>query len=505
MLEVFANFGHGLAIAGTPENLFYCLVGALIGTLIGVLPGLGPVATIAMLLPITFHLPPVAALIMLAGIYYGAQYGASTTAILVNLPGENSSVVTCLDGYQMARQGRAGPALAVAALGSLFAGVIATFFIALFAPALAEIGLQFGPAEYFSLMILGLIAAVVLAQGSLLTALCMIVFGLLLSSVGVDVNSGVPRMTMGVVELNDGIGFVPLAMGLFAVAEVIRNLERPEQRSVLPGRIGRLWPTRDDFRRCFPAAIRGTALGSFLGLLPGGGAMLSSYGAYTLEKKLSREPERFGRGAVEGVAAPESANNAGAQTSFIPLLTLGIPSNAVIALMAGAMMIHGIQPGPQVMTSNPDLFWGVIASMLLGNVMLVVINLPMIRVWVWLLRAPYRMFYPFLLAICCIGVYTLNNSVFDVFALVVFGVMGYAFMKWGCEPAPLLLAFVLGPLMEENLRRALVFSRGDPTTFVTRPISLGLLVVAALLLLVVVLPVVRSLRAEAFKEDAAET
>jgi TctA family transporter len=505
MLDVLGNFAHGLAIAATPENLLYCLGGTLIGTLIGVLPGLGPVPTVAMLLPITFQLPAVSALIMLAGIYYGAQYGASTTAILVNLPGENSSVVTCLDGYQMARRGRAGPALAVAALGSLFAGVIATFFIALFAPPLAEIGLMFGPAEYFSLMLLGLIAAVVLAQGSLLSALAMIALGLLLSSVGIDVGSGVPRMTMGVTELADGIGFVPLAMGLFAVAEVIRNLEQPVQRAILPGKITHLWPTRDDFRRCLPAVLRGTALGSCLGLLPGGGAMLSAFGAYTLEKKLSREPERFGKGAVEGVAAPESANNAGAQTSFIPLLTLGIPANAVIALMAGAMMIHGIQPGPQVMASNPDLFWGVIASMLIGNCMLVVINLPLIGVWVWLLRAPYRLFYPILLAVCCVGVYSLNNNVFDVFALVVFGVVGYAFMKWGCEPAPLLLAFVLGPLMEENLRRALLFSHGDPMTFVSRPISLGLLLAAALLLLVVVLPVVRRVRATAFKEEAAET
>jgi len=503
MLDVLANFGHGLAIAATPENLAYCFVGTLIGTLIGVLPGLGPVATVAMLLPVTFHLPAVSALIMLAGIYYGAQYGSSTTAILVNLPGENSSVVTCLDGYQMALQGRAGPALAVAALGSLFAGIAATFFIALFAPPLAEIGLMFGPAEYFSLMLLGLLAAVVLAQGSLLKALGMIALGLLLSMVGVDVGSGVPRMTMGVIPLNDGIGFVPLAMGLFAVAEVIKNLERREQRSVLPGKITHLWPSREDFRRAFPAALRGTALGSMLGLLPGGGAMLSSFGSYSLEKRLSSEPERFGKGAVEGVAGPESANNAGAQTSFIPLLTLGIPSNAVIALMAGAMMIHGIQPGPQVMTSNPDLFWGVIASMLIGNFMLVVINLPLIGVWVWLLRAPYRMFYPFLLAICCIGVYSLNNSTFDVFALVVFGVLGYAFLKLGCEPAPLLLAFVLGPLMEENLRRALVFSRGDPTTFVTRPISLALLLLAALLFLVIVLPFMRQLRSGRLGSDSA--
>ncbi|WP_306222869.1 tripartite tricarboxylate transporter permease [Bosea beijingensis] len=500
MLDVFPQFLGGLGIAMMPTNLLYCFIGALIGTLIGVLPGLGPVATVAMLLPVTFYLPPVSALIMLAGIYYGAQYGGSTTAILVNLPGENSAVVTCLDGYQMARRGRAGPALAVAALVSLTAGVFATFFIALFAPPLAKVALMFGPAEYFSLMVLGLIAAIVLAQGSIISALGMIVFGLLLSMVGTDVNSGVPRMTLGIPELNDGIGFVPLAMGLFAVGEIVKNLENPENRVLVSEKIGRLWPSRDDFRRSAPAALRGTALGSLLGLLPGGGAMLSAFAAYTLEKKLSKEPQRFGKGAVEGVAAPESANNAGAQTSFIPLLTLGIPANPVIALMAGAMMIHGIQPGPQVMTQNPDLFWGLIASMLIGNVMLVIINLPLIRVWVALLKIPYQLFFPAILIFCCIGVYSLNNSVFEVGLLVVFGVVGYAFLKWGCEPAPLLLAFVLGPLMEENLRRAMLLSKGDPATFVTSPISAVLLAIAAALLVMVVMPAFRKTREEAFTE-----
>jgi putative tricarboxylic transport membrane protein len=501
-MDSIAGFLHGFAVAAEPMNLLYCVTGALIGTLIGVLPGLGPVATVAMLLPITFHLPPVSALIMLAGIYYGAQYGGSTTAILVNLPGENSSVVTCLDGYQMARRGRAGAALAVAALSSLFAGCFATLFIALFAPPLAEAALLFGPAEYFSLMLLGLIAAIVLAQGSLLKALGMIVLGLLLASVGTDINSGAPRMTLGLPQLADGIGFVPIAMGLFAVAEIITNLENPAHRVIAQGRITNRWPTRDDFRRSWPAVLRGAGIGSVLGVLPGGGAMLSAFAAYTVEKRLSREPQRFGRGAVEGVAAPEAANNAGAQASFIPLLTLGIPANAVIALMAGAMMIHGVQPGPQVMTKNPELFWGIIASMLIGNVMLVVINLPLIQIWVTLLKVPYHLFYPAILVFCCIGVYTMNNSVFEVFLLVLFGFIGYLFIRWRCEPAPLLLAFVLGPLMEENLRRAMVLSHGDALTFITRPISAVLLLLAAGLLVLVLLPAFQRTREAAFEDES---
>jgi TctA family transporter len=499
-MDVFDNLLLGFGVALTPGNLMYCLIGALIGTLIGVLPGIGPVATVAMLLPITFYLPPVSALIMLAGIYYGAQYGGSTTAILVNLPGESSSVVTCLDGYQMARQGRAGAALAVAALGSVFAGTVATLLLAMFAPPMAEFALLFGPAEYFALMVLGLVAAVVLAQGSLVKALSMIFLGLLLGSVGTDVNTGAQRLTFGIPELADGIGFVPLAMGLFAVAEIIKNLESPENRAVLPEKITGLWPTRDDFRRAWPAVLRGTGLGSLLGILPGGGALLASFAAYTLEKRIAKDPSRFGKGAVEGVAAPESANNAGAQTSFIPLLTLGIPSNAVMALMAGAMTIHGIQPGPQVMTSRPDMFWGMISSMFIGNVMLVIINLPLIRIWVTLLKVPYRILYPAILVFCCIGVYSLNNSMFEVLLLVGFGFLGYTFLKFGCEPAPLLLAFILGPLMEENLRRAMLLSRGDPMVFVSRPISATLLAVALLLLVIVLLPMVRKGREEAFKE-----
>jgi putative tricarboxylic transport membrane protein len=501
MLETLSQFLGGLEIALQPENLAYCFIGALVGTLIGVLPGLGPVATVAMLLPVTFHLPPIAALIMLAGIYYGAQYGGSTTAILVNLPGENSSVVTCIDGHQMARQGRAGPALAVAAWSSLAAGCMATLLIAFSAPPLAEVALLFGPAEYFSLMMLGLVASIVLATGSLLPALGMIVLGLLLSMVGTEINTGATRMTLGWPELNDGIGFVPLAMGLFAVADIIRNLEAPDERTLVPARLGSLWPTRDDIRRSAPAVMRGTALGSVLGLLPGGGAMLSAFAAYTLEKKLAKAPHRFGRGAVEGVAAPESANNAGAQTSFIPLLTLGIPANPVIALMAGAMMVHGVQPGPQVIAKSPDLFWGLIASMLIGNLMLVVINLPLIGIWVARLKVPYRLLYPAILVFCCIGVYSLNNAVFDVALLVIFGGLGYVLAKWRCEPAPLMLAFVLGPLLEENLRRAMLLSDGDPSTFVTRPISAGLIALSMVLLLLVLVPTIRSARGRAFAEE----
>jgi len=491
---------HGLTIAAQPANLLYCLIGCVLGTAIGVLPGLGPLNAIAMLLPISFYLKPEAALIMLAGIYYGAQFGGSTTSILVNMPGEVSSVVTCLDGYQMARQGRAGPALAVAALGSVFAGIAATFFIALFAPPLAQFALLFGPAEYVSLMLLGLIAAIVLAQGSVLSALGMLVLGLLLGTVGTDVVSGAFRMTFGRQELADGIGVVPIAMGLFGMGEIIANLQKKEAEVVVERRIHHLWPSRDDFRRSWPAVLRGTGLGSVLGLLPGGGAMLSSFAAYALEKKLSANPARFGQGAVEGVAAPESANNAGAQTSFIPLLTLGIPSNAIIALMAGAMMIHGITPGPQVMTQKPDLFWGLIASMLIGNVMLLVINLPLVGIWVRLLRIPYRLFYPMILVFMCIGVYTTSNSGFDVLLLVVFGFVGYLLIRWKCEPAPLLLAFVLEPIIEQNFKRALQISYGDPTIFVRKPISLALLIGGVVILALMLLPAFRRTRDEAFQE-----
>jgi TctA family transporter len=498
-MDLIGNLVLGFSVAFDPYNLVFCFFGVLIGTLIGVLPGIGPVATLAMLLPITFYLAPIPALIMLTGIYYGAQYGGSTTAILINLPGESSSVVTCLDGHQMALRGRAGAALAVAALGSFFAGCVATVLIAVASPPLSKVALQFGAAEYFSLMVLGLIGAVVLAQGSLIKAIAMIFLGLLLGLVGTDLNSGQQRYTFGIPELSDGIGFVILAMGLFGLAEIITNLEKTEKREI-SAVVGKLMPNREEFRRSVPAVMRGTVLGSLLGILPGGGALLASFAAYTFEKKVSKTPERFGKGAVEGVAAPESANNAGAQTSFIPMLTLGIPSNPVMALMIGAMTIQGIAPGPRVMTQQPDLFWGIIASMWIGNAMLVIINLPLIGIWVRLLKVPYRLLFPMILVLCAIGVYSLNSSAFEVGMTALFGVLGYLFYKLGCEPAPMLLGFILGPLMEENLRRALVLSRGDPTVFLTRPISLTLLVLAALLLAMVILPTFRKTREEAFKE-----
>ena len=500
-MELFNNLILGFGVAVAPFNLLMCLVGVFLGTLIGVLPGVGPVATIAMLLPVTFNLSPVAALIMLAGIYYGAQYGGSTTAILVNIPGESSSVVTCLDGYQMARQGRAGPALAVAALASFFAGCVSTLIVAAFAPPLAEIALKFGPSEYFSLMVLGLVSAVVLAHGSVLKAIAMVILGLLLGLVGTDVNSGVLRYAFGISELSDGIGFVTVAMGMFGLAEIVMNLEHTgEVREVFTKKVTHLWPTNEDFRRMIAPTLRGTFLGSALGILPGGGALLASFGAYTLEKKVSKYRHEFGKGAVEGVAAPESANNAGAQTSFIPLLTLGIPSNAVMALMIGAMMIQGIAPGPQVMTEKPQLFWGMIASMWIGNLMLIILNLPLIGMWVKLLTVPYRILYPSILVFMAIGVYSLSNNPFDCFLMALFGVFGYICVKLECEPAPLILGFILGPLMEENLRRAMLLSRGDPLVFFQKPISAGFLIASMILLVILALPAIRKKREEAFVE-----
>ena len=503
-MELIDHLSMGFGVAFTFTNLLYCLGGCILGTLIGVLPGIGPVATIAMLLPATYALPPVSALIMLAGIYYGAQYGGSTTAILVNLPGESSSVVTVIDGYQMARKGRAGPALAAAGLGSFFAGCVGTLILAAFAPPLTELAFKFGPAEYFSLMILGLIGAVVLASGSLLKAIGMIVLGLLLGLVGTDVNSGVARYSFDVPELTDGIGFVAIAMGVFGYGEIIANLSRPDdEREVFTAKVSGLFPTKEDFKRMIPAVLRGTALGSSLGILPGGGALLSAFAAYTIEKKTKLHPGEvpFGKGNIRGVAAPEAANNAGAQTSFIPLLTLGIPPNAVMALMVGAMTIHNIQPGPQVMTSNPELFWGLIASMWLGNAMLVMLNLPLIGMWIKLLTVPYKFLFPAIVLFCAIGVYSTNNNTWDIWMVGIFGFVGYTFFKLGCEPAPLLLGFILGPMMEENLRRSLLLSRGDWSVFVTRPISLGLLLAAALLLVIVLLPAVKAKREEAFVED----
>jgi putative tricarboxylic transport membrane protein len=501
MTELLHNLALGFSVAAHPYNIGFCLLGALVGTLVGVLPGIGTVATVAMLLPITFGLPPVGALIMLAGIYYGAQYGGSTTSILVNIPGEAGSVVTALDGHQMARQGRAGAALSIAAIGSFFAGCVTTVLVAALGTPLTSLALLFGPAEYFSLMVLGLIFAVVLAKGSVVKAIAMILAGLLLSMVGSDLETGASRMTFGVTSLADGIGFSNVAMGVFGFAEIIRNLEvSQESRDIVKGKISNLMPTRKDLMDAAGAIGRGTFIGSLLGILPGGGAVVSSFAAYTIEKRLAKDPKRFGHGAIEGVAAPESANNAAAQASFIPLLTLGIPPNAVMALMVGAMTIHGIIPGPQVMTKQPDLFWGMVASMWLGNLMLIVINLPLVGVWISLLRVPYRLLFPSIIVFCCIGVYSINNSPTDVVIAGAFGLIGYWMSKHDFEPAPLVLAFVLGPLIEENLRRAMLIARGDPTVFVTRPISAGLLFVAAVLLALAVLPMIRKRRDEVFVE-----
>ena len=499
-MELIGNLATGFGVAMTPINLGFALMGCLIGTLIGVLPGIGPIATIAMLLPLTFHLEPVSGLIMLSGIFYGAQYGGSTAAILVNLPGETSSVVTCLDGHQMARQGRAGAALATAALASFFAGTIATGVLAAAAPPLARLGQSFGAPEYFALMVLGLVAAVVLAHGNVVKAIAMIVLGLLLGLVGTDGQTGAQRFTFDIPMLGDGLDFAVLAIGVFGVGEIIANLVRRESEGearIAP--ITRLWPSRADFNLAWPAALRGTTLGSVLGVLPGGGATLSSFAAYVVEKRLSADPSRFGKGAIEGVAGPEAANNAGAQTSFIPMLTLGLPGNAVMALMIGAMTIHGIQPGPQIMTERPGLFWGMIASMWIGNLMLVVINLPMIGLWVQLLKVPYRFLYLAVLLFCAIGCYTVSNSTTGVLLAALFGVLGYIFIRLDCEPAPMILGFVLGPLMEDNLRRAMRISSGDPMIFIERPICLGLLIATALLLLMLVLPSFRSTRKEAFQ------
>ena len=496
---VFDNLILGFGVAFSLQNLLFCFLGILIGTLVGVLPGLGPIAALAMLLPATFYLPPISALIMLAGIYYGSQYGGSTTAILVNMPGESSSVVTCLDGYQMARNGRAGAALATAALGSFFAGTVATGLIVFVGPPLSRIAIQFGTAEYFSLMVLGLTGSIILARGSLLKAVAMTFLGLFLGLVGTDTNSGIQRMTLGIADLYDGVSITALAIALFGISEMLTNLARTDSPKEIAV-IGRLMPTRDEFRRAFPAVLRGTAIGSLLGLLPGGGALLASFGAYAVEKRISRTPEKFGHGAIEGVAAPEAANNAGAQTSFIPMLTLGLPSNPVMALMIGALMLQGITPGPRIIVTQPDLFWGLIASMWIGNVMLVVLNLPLVGIWVSLFRVPYRLLFPSILLICCIGVFSVSNSTFDVISLVVLALLGHVFVTLGCEPAPLLLGFILGPLLEENLRRALMLSEGDPMIFLQRPVSAGLLIAAALLFLLVVKPSVRSVRDEAFKE-----
>jgi TctA family transporter len=500
-VELFGNLGLGIETALRPENLVYCFIGVALGTAVGVLPGIGPTATIALLLPITFSLEPVSALIMMAGIYYGAQYGGSTTAILINLPGESSAAVTAIDGYEMAKRGRAGVALATAALGSFFAGSVATLLLALFAPPLAAVALRFGPAEYFSLIVLGLIASIALARGSTIKALAMIVLGLLLGLIGQDVQTGVPRFTFGVRELFSGVNFVSVAVGVFGVAEILRNLETAMTRKVVATTITNLWPTREDFRRMVAPVLRGTALGSALGILPGGGHILASFGSYSLEKRISKRPQEFGHGALEGVAGPESANNAAAQTSFIPLLTLGLPAHPVMALMLAAIILHGIAPGPNVINDEPALFWGLIVSMWVGNFFLVLLNLPLIGLWVKMLTIPHRLLFPAIIAFAAIGTYSIRLNPYDVYAIAFFGILGYVLVKFGAEPAPLLLGFVLGPLLEDHLRRAMIISRGDPSVFLTRPLSAALLGIAVLALVAALLPAIRRKREVVFKEE----
>lgn len=499
MADLFDNLSLGFAVALSLKNLALCFLGVLIGSLIGVLPGVGPVATIAMLLPLTFGIDPVGALIMLSGIYYGAQYGGSTTAILVNIPGEATAVVTTLDGHQMAKQGRAGIALGIAAIGSFIAGTFSTLLIAALGEPLSSVALLFGFADYFSLMVLGLMFAVVLARGSLPKAIAMILLGVLMSTVGTDLETAQERLTFGVPEFADGFEFAVIAMGVFGFAEILKNLEAPEAREVVKARIGRLLPGPSELRQSAGPIARGTLVGSVLGVLPGNGAVLGPFASYMLEKRLAADPSRFGAGAIEGVAGPESANNAGAQTSFIPLLTLGIPPNAVMALMIGAMMIHSIIPGPQIITKQPELFWGMVAAMWIGNLMLLIINLPLVGLWVRLLKVPYRLMFPAIVLFCSIGIYSLNNSAFDVEMVAAFGLFGYVLVKLGFEPAPLLLGLVLGRLMEEKLRQALLISRGDFMTFLDRPISATLLIVTALVIVLAALPAVRRRREDAFQ------
>jgi putative tricarboxylic transport membrane protein len=493
-MEIFHNLLFGFSVALSLQNLFYCFIGCFLGTLIGVLPGIGPLATIAMLMPITFSITPVGALIMLAGIYYGAQYGGSTTSILVNLPGETSSVITCIDGYQMARQGRAGPALAIAAYASFFAGCVCTLIIAMFGPPIAEMALKFNSPEYFSLMMMGLITAAVLAQGDMVKSLAMCALGLLLGTVGTDVDSGWQRFSFGILELTDGIGFVVIAVGVFALGEIVSNLGDPEERQVFTSNLKGLFPSKDDIKRSIGPIIRGTVLGAFFGVLPGTGPAIASFSSYMVEKKMAKDPSRFGKGAIEGVAGPEAANNADAQCKFIPMLTLGIPASGTMALMLGALMIHGIAPGPTVMTQRPDLFWGLIVSMWIGNLMLVILNLPLIGLWVSLLKVPYRMLFPAIMLFSCIGIYSLNNSPFELYLTAIFGLLGFLWMKLDCSPVPLMLGFVLGPMMEENLRRAMLISRGDPTVFLTRPLSLAFVIATVLILVAMSAPAMRKRR-----------
>jgi putative tricarboxylic transport membrane protein len=493
-MEVINGLLAGFAVALVPLNLLACFLGVLTGTLIGVLPGIGPVTAMALLLPVTLSAPPETGIIMMAGIYYGSMYGGSTTSILVNIPGEAASVVTCIDGHEMAKQGRAGPALGIAALGSFFAGTIAIIALMLVAPLLARWALKFGPAEYFSLMVLGLTLLSFLTQGSMAKALLMACVGLILGLVGTDAITAEERLTFGRLELLDGVSIVPVVMGLFGVGEILSNLERRIRPEIVSGRIGSLWPTRDDWRRSTGPILRGTGLGFLLGTLPGGGAVISSFASYAMEKRLSKTPERFGKGAIEGVAGPEASNNAAAGGAFIPLLTLGIPPNVIMALLLGAFIIHGLQPGPLLMVQSPNVFWGIVASMYIGNVMLLVLNMPLIGMWVQVLRVPYPLLFPLILLFCVIGVFASSAAVFDVFVMVMFGAIGYLMRKFGYEPAPLVLAFVLGPMLENNLRKALILSHGDFWTFVERPISGTCLAIALVMLIIPLMPALRKKR-----------
>ena len=482
-MESAHSIALGLSVALQPMNLVFCFVGVFVGTLIGVLPGIGPVGTMSLLLPVTFHLSPVGAIIMLAGIYYGAQYGGSTTSILVNIPGEASSIVTCLDGYQMARNGRAGPALGMAALGSFIGGTVGILGLMLLAAPLAEAALSFGPPEYFALMCVSLVVLTFLSQASMYKSLMMALVGLLLSFVGLDMFTSAPRFTFGINDLTDGVGLIPLVMGLFGVAEILLNLEQSMTRDIYATRLGELLPTARDWVAARWSVLRGTVVGFGLGLLPGGGAVLASFVSYALERRLSRHPERFGTGVIEGVAAPESANNAAAQASFIPLLALGLPANVVMAVLFGGLLIHGVQPGPLVMQQRPDLFWGVVMSMFVGNALLLALNLPLIGIWVRLLRVPYDVLFPLILLFCVVGVYSVNNSRVDVYLMVVFGLAGYVMHKLGYEPAPLALAYVLGPILENSMRQSLALSGGSFAIFVTRPISATSMALVVVLLI----------------------
>ncbi len=493
-MDFFANVILGFQVALQPANLFFCFIGVLIGTLVGVLPGLGPVAAMSLLLPTTFHIPPVSAIIMLAGIYYGAMYGGSTTSILVNIPGEAASVITCLDGYQMARKGRAGPALGIAAFGSFIAGTLSIIGLMFLAPPLAEMALKFGPPEYFTLMLLGLVILTFLAGASMAKSLMMAAFGLFLGLIGMDIMTATPRFTFNLYFLTDGVGLVPVVMGLFGISEVLLNVEQVLKRDVFETRIKGLLPNLQDWKDSTWPIIRGSVMGFFLGILPGGGAVISSFVSYGVEKKISRHPEKFGTGTIEGVAGPESANNAATGGAFIPLLTLGIPANAVMAMLLGALIIYGMQPGPMLIQQHPDLFWGVVTSMYIGNIMLLVLNLPLIGIWVKILKIPYPVLFPLILLFCLIGVYSLNNNIGEMGLMLFFGVVGYLMKKFDYETAPLVLALVLGPMMENALRQSLIMSQGSGAIFITRPISLVIVLVVVALLVLPLMPWVKKKR-----------